>query len=414
MKEINLNHICKIEGHAHLNLKIENNRVIQCELKAQEGARFFESLVLGKKVEDIQEIVSRICGICSVAHSVACVAALEEALGIKPTKYQKDLREILMIGERIRSHVTHLYFLALPDYYGFDSAIEMTKDHREKIDNALKLISIGNKIIEEFAGREIHPFLNINQEIEKKDYSKIINELEDSKNFLKKTIDLFSGLKIPNIQRQADYLSLKDTHYATISGKIVSSSEKFIDDDYKVHLQENIKEYATSKFVLKNKKPYVVGAIARIFNNKELLEEYKDYLSNLDIENPFSNNMAQAIELEILINRAIKIIKEIKPEKPSILKIKPGRGVSAVEAPRGTLFHEYEINPEGKIAYCNIITPTAQNLNSMELDIKALVNILLEKNESKEKIIREIEKLIRAYDPCFSCSTHFLKVNWSY
>ena len=162
-KEINLNHICKIEGHAHLTLKIENNKVKVCELKASEGARFFEALVINKKMEDIQEIVSRICGICSCAHSVAAIQALEEALHIKPTEQQIIIRELLMLGERIRSHATHLYFLALPDYYNAESALQLGKEHKKKINNALSVIGLGNKIVEVFGGREMHPFLKLKE-----------------------------------------------------------------------------------------------------------------------------------------------------------------------------------------------------------------------------------------------------------
>ncbi len=182
--EINLNHICKIEGHAHLTLKIEKNKVKKCELKAAEGARFFEALVLGKKVKDIQEIVSRICGICSCAHSVCSIQALEEALSIIPNEQQKIIREMLMIGERIRSHITHLYFLSLPDYYNASSALNLGEKHKEKINDAISLITLGNKIVETFGGREIHPFLSIKEKFPEKNLNLILKELKE-----KKTID---------------------------------------------------------------------------------------------------------------------------------------------------------------------------------------------------------------------------------
>ena len=414
MKEINLNHICKIEGHAHLSLKIEKNKVTECELKAAEGARFFEALVLGKKIQDIQEIVSRICGICSSAHTVACVQALENALDIKPSENQIAIRELLMIGERIRSHATHLYFMALPDYFNYSSALEMTKKHKEKIQDALRLIKLGNKIVEYFGGREIHPFLKIKEKTPEKD-KELISELEEIKKTIKKTIKLFKELKYPEITRKTEYLSLKDKDYATISGKIKAYSG-FEVEDYKKYIKEEIKEYATSKFALKDNNPLQVGAIARINNNLNKLDkETTDSIKGIKfpLENPFQNNLAQAIELLHLTNKAVSTIKNLKDNNEKTdFKIKQGHGFSAVEAPRGTLFHEYKIDNQGKISYCNIITPTVQNLAMMETDIKTLTNKLLEKNTSKKTIIKEIEKLIRAYDPCFSCSTHFLEVDW--
>lgn len=422
-REINLNHICKIEGHANLTLKIEKNLVTKCELQASEGARFFEALVLNRKVEDIQEIVSRICGICSCSHSVASIQALEEALGIKPTAQQKFIREILLLAERIRSHATHLYFMSLPDYFNASSVLTLGKEHRGKINDALKIITLGNKIVEEFGGREIHPFLKIHEESPHGDFSSILAKLEETKPTVIKTIQLFSSLKYQKLERESEYLSMKEKNiYASISGKIASQEEVFIDDDYKKHLTENIKEYATSKFVLHENKPYSSGAIARISNNHEQLDkETKQQLDKtlkklnltLPFVNPYHNLICQSLELLNASNRITELLKNPPAhEKITELKNKAGTGVSAVEAPRGTLFHEYKINKKGEVEYCNIITPTAQNLNMMEKDITQLVNELLEQKASQKEIVSQIEKLIRAYDPCFSCSTHFLKVNW--
>ena len=303
--EINLNHICKIEGHANLTLKIENNKVKICQLKANEGARFFEALVINKKIEDIQEIVSRICGICSCSHSIAAIQALENALKIEPSEQQEIIRELLLIGEKFRSHATHLYFLALPDYYNKESALQFTTEHKDKINTALSLITMGNKIVEIFGGREMHPFLKIKEQIPEINKQEIIEQLEDSKPLIIKTIDLFSGLDYPKFERETDYLSLKENK------KITSKSNTFSEIDYKKHLSENIKEYATSKFVLFNNKPFMIGAMARINNNHEELDkETKDKLKEtlsrlkltLPLKNPFYNNLCQAIELLYLAN----------------------------------------------------------------------------------------------------------------
>lgn len=420
-REINLNHICKIEGHAHLHLKIEKNKVQECQLKAAEGARFFEALVLGKKVEDIQEVVSRICGICSCSHSVASIQALEEALKIKPTQEQKFIREILLLGERIRSHTTHLYFMSLPDYYNASSALTLPKEHKPKIMQALKIITLGNKIVEEFGGREMHPFLHLKQAQPETNYQELISHLEQTKPFIIKTIKLFSSLKFSDLNRTTEYLSLHEENiYANISGKIYAGKDTFIDNNYKTHLKENIKEYATSKFVLHDKDSFLVGSLARLNNNynqldKETKQEFQKLNLKLPLTNPHHNLIAQSLETLNATNRVIELLQSppIANNQQPTTSSKAGTGVSAVEAPRGTLFHEYKVNKKGIIEYCNIITPTAQNLNQIESDIILLVNKLLEEKISKEKIVKEIEKLIRAYDPCFSCSTHFLKVTWT-
>lgn len=417
VREINLNHICKIEGHADLSLKIDKNIVTSCELKANEGARFFEALVREKKVEDIQEIVSRICGICSSAHSICSIQALEEALGIKASNQQKMIRELLNIGERLRSNATHLYFLSLPDYYNVASALQLGPKHQEKINTALRLIRTGNHIIEKFGGRELHPFLSIKKDLKVQNFDYLLEDLENSKIDIIKTIKLFKSLDYPNFVRECDYLCLREeTDYASISGKVVSTSGLIDDDEYKKHLSENIKEYATSKYVLQEGKPYMLGAMARINKNHDKLDqETKNMIKGLKIpfNNPYHNTIAQALEMLHLTNKTIKMIKSFDFEPDSKdLTIKEGHGVSAVEAPRGTLFHEYKIDKSGKITYCNIITPTAQNLNMMEKDITMLVNKDLKDKRSRQQIIDDVEKLIRAYDPCFSCSTHFLRVKW--
>jgi len=421
-QEINFNHICKIEGHAHLTLKIRENKVEKCELKASEGARFFEALVLGKNLEDVQEIVSRICGICSSAHTVCSIQALEEAIKLKPTKMQEFIREMLMIGERIRSHATHLYLLSLPDYYGVSSALELGQKDRDKVNDALEIISVGNKIVEIFGGREMHPFLKVREEYPDFDFSELLDLLKRVKKKVLRTVDLFSRLEYREFNRECDYLSIRGKDYPLTLGRVTSHTGYFVDDDYKKHLKENVKEYATSKFVLKKGVPYMLGAMARINNCSDLLSResqklLKKYKKSMGIShffrNPYHNLFCQALEVLDCFNKGIDLV-ENAPEKsePEDFKVRSGHGVSAVEAPRGTLFHEYKIDKEGVVTYCNIITPTAQNLNMMEADISRLVDLMLMKGKKQEDIVQAVEEIIRAYDPCFSCSTHFLKVKW--
>ncbi|MBU2633681.1 MAG: Ni/Fe hydrogenase subunit alpha [Nanoarchaeota archaeon] len=414
-KLIKLDHLAKVEGHASLVLKIEGSKVKKCELQVLEGARLFEELIKGRTFNDVQEIVSRICGICSSAHTVAAVEALENALKLKVSEQTKVLRELLMLGERIRSNVTHLYFLALPDYLGYDSALSMLKDHKNLIKHALKLMKLGNEIISTLGGREIHP-LNIQvggitKLPSKEQVNELLKKLEDSQKDFIKTAHYFLKLKYPKFERETDYFSLyKENEYASIEGDLICKSGIIKKDDYKKHIKETFEDYSTSKFAVKEGKSYMVGALARMNNNYKILcKEAK--LGEFPSNNPFHNNIAQAIELIHLNRRVIDLLKKLdfKDEKIKEVKIRDGHGVAAVEAPRGVLFHEYKIS-KGIISYANIITPTVQNLRRLEEDIKIYVEKMLDK--SKEEIVLNIEKLIRAYDPCFSCSSHFLEVTW--
>jgi len=415
---IKLDHLAKVEGHASLSLKIENRKVVKCELEVIEGARLFEELIKGRNYRDVQEIVSRICGICSCAHTIACVQALENALNIEVSNQTRVLRELLNLGERIRSNITHLYFLALPDYLGYDSPLSMLREHKNTVKHALNLMKLGNEIIITLGGREIHP-LNIQvggitKLPSKNDIKILIKKLEKSQKDFVSTAHYFLNLKYPKFERDTDYLSLyKEDDYPSIEGDLISKKGIIKKDNYKEHIKERFENYSSAKFAVKEGKSYMVGALARLNNNHKFLDRYtKSFFNNLiPSKNPFHNNIAQAIELVYLNKKIIKMLKDFdfKDEEMKEVKFKDGHGISAVEAPRGVLFHEYKIK-NGIVEYANIITPTVQNLRRIEEDIKAYVEELLDKPQ--DKIVLEIEKLIRAYDPCFSCSSHFLEVKW--
>ncbi|MEM4259733.1 MAG: Ni/Fe hydrogenase subunit alpha [Candidatus Woesearchaeota archaeon] len=423
MTTIAINHITKIEGHASLEIETDGNIVKKCNLKAQEGARFFEGIVLGRKYDEIVEITSRICGICSVAHTTTCQKAIENAFNIKVTKQTETLRELITIGERIRSHATHLYFFALPDYLGFESALAMVPKYKREIEQALRLMKLGNDIVTTIGGREMHPvttivggFSSIPSQQNMKD---LLIRLKRAKDDANATADLFLSLNYPKFEKKSEHMSLKQIDgFPLITGTIISNELFEMDPkNYDKYIEEYLEDYATSKFAVKEGKEYMVGALPRLNNNSKLLTKDAEKLLKkskitLPCFNPFMNNIAQVIELVHWIDTAIQTIETINlhPEDPIKPVLKPGRGIACTEAPRGLLFHDYTFDVNGNVTKANIITPTCQNLRHMEENIKAYLPTLL--GQPEDKVILEIEKLIRAYDPCFSCSTHFLKVKW--
>jgi len=421
-RTITLNHITKIEGHAKLTLSIEKNKVNRCELSSTEGSRYFEGLVLGRKYYEAHEMTSRICGICSCAHVVAAISAIENALGCKPSKQTKTLRELLTLGERIRSHATHLYFLALPDYLGYESALAMASKHKEKLERALLIMKVGNEMIKLLGSRDIHPVSATIGGWLKLPSQETINYIKENLIKLKepaiKTAELFFSLNYPSFSTEGYFCSLKDKDkYAVLDGKFFAGGTEKAKEDYLSFIEEYSVPYSTANFVRIAGKRYSVGALARINNNQDKVSiNAKKMLKKSGIKfpslNPFHNNIAQAVELIHCIDEAIKICEEIeiKPEQLSKIKVAAGRGVGAIEVPRGTLWHEYTLNNKGIITQANIITPTAQNLLNIQEDIKSYVPSIFDKK--KEDLIMDIEKLIRSYDPCFSCSAHFLEVNW--
>ncbi|HJX05812.1 MAG TPA: Ni/Fe hydrogenase subunit alpha [Candidatus Nanoarchaeia archaeon] len=428
MPTINLNHICKVEGHGSLFVEIKGSKLTRCELKVVEGARFFEGLVKGKRYDDIQEITSRICGICSCAHTVSCLQAIENAMGIKVSEQTRRLRELLSIAERIRSHATHLYFLSLPDYLGFESALTMAKKHKKEVLRALHLMKLGNNMVQLIGGKEMHPFTSIvggfTHVPDKKTVDYLKKELRKALPEAIATAKLFMKLKQPAFNAEMDFLSLSPEKDAPlISGDIIAlSGLKIKPDDYTNFIDEEVMPYSTGKFSKLKGRLFCAGAIARINNNynslsknaKKLFEQARPKLK-LPLNNPYYNNFCQAVELVHWVERAASLLNyDFKFEGLPKIHAHAGRGVSAVEAPRGILFHDYTINDRGFVEKCNIITPTAQNLRAIEANTNQLIEQMLRQKKSKEKIILEVEKLIRAYDPCFSCSAHFLKVKWKH
>lgn len=422
-KQITLNHITKIEGHASLSLGIDKNKVTKCELSAVEGSRYFEGLVKGRSFNEAHEITSRICGICSCAHVIAAISAVENALGYEASEQSKQLRVLLTLGERIRSHATHLYFLALPDYLGYGSALEMAPKFRPQLQTALSLMKAGNAILRIIGGRDLHPvsatvggWLKLPAQ---KDIENIKKMLESSRQDAAKTCRLFSSLEYPSFESKAETFSLKcDNEYAVLEGKFSSETCSFEKSQYKDFIKEYHEPRSTANFVVKGDHRYMVGALSRLNNShrqlsgnaKKMLELSKIKLPS---KNPYLNNVAQAVEIMHCIDQGVAICNnlQIRSEQAEKMRLHAGTGIGALEVPRGTLWHEYTINENGQITNANIITPTAQNLLNIQEDIRDFVPRVTKK--SKDKIILEIEKLIRSYDPCFSCSAHFLEVKWA-
>ena len=423
MGKITLNHITKIEGHARLDLEVDKGKLIKCELGSVEGSRYFQGLLKERAWNDAPEITSRICGICSSAHGVVSVMALENAFGVKSSKQTKTLRELQTIGERIRSHATHLYFLALPDYLGYKSAIEMAPKFGDEIKRALRLIKLGNDMVSIVSGRVMHQlsttvggFTHLPKQETIDDFKK---RLIDAKEDIFKTAKLISSLKFPKLESDTQFFSLhRKDKYAVSYGDIKVGDKIFEQKDYLKVIKEYHEPYSNSNFVVKEGKSYYTGALARVNNNFEFLsKEAKNFCKEIKFEvpcfNPFKNNLAQAIELIHYWEDTINILKDfkVKPEELVKFNSKKGHGIAANEAPRGVVWHEYKID-NGKIKFANIIAPTTQMLRNIQDDIAKYVQIMLDSGKKKEEMVFEIEKLIRSYDPCFSCATHFLKVKW--
>jgi coenzyme F420-reducing hydrogenase alpha subunit len=422
---IKIDNITKIEGHAKLSVKVHNGKVEAVHMAADVGLRAFERLLEGRMYNEAAEITERICGICSQSHTIAALSAVENAMGVKVTKQTKTLRHILLLASIMQSHVLHMYFLALPDYLGFGNAIDMASKHMAEVKRALRLKRLSNDIVQAIGGREIHCFTPVIGGFAKIPDPKLMNSLAKAVKAMKehamRAAKLFGRLKYPKFERKSQYVSLQlKERFNFIDGSLISDGGlRSKQENFGKYLIENINEYSSAKELWLKNKSFMVGALARVNNNLGILSRnakkaIKGSKLSFPNYNPFVNNFAQAVEVVHILDCLQELLTglDLKDEKPVDFKIKKGKGVSIVEVPRGILIHEYEIDSKGRIVKANIIAPTTMNLHNIEDDIKEILPCLIHEHADSLKIVDEFEKLIRAYDPCISCSTHFLELKW--
>ncbi len=415
--------ITKVEGHANLDIKLKDGKVEKCQLQIYEGQRFFENMVVGRSYSQIPLIVSRICGLCNVSHLNTSIKAVENAFGLKVSEQTNLLRDLATNGEFLKSHALHLFFLVLPDYLNKDSVLAFGKKEHKYIQWGLNLKKAGTEIVKLLGGR-IYATVGIRPGgftilPEQKQLEKCLSLLEKERQTAIDSIKLFASFeKQLSFDRKTDYLALVDKNYSFVKGKLHFASGNVVEDeDMLKHIQEHIIPYSNASQTSFDGESLRVGSLARINLNQKALEPAaKNIIKDLSLKFPsnqiYYNNIAQAIEILHLIDSSIRIIKSLKVKKEPVQKIKPHEsiGVGVTEAPRGTLYHDYSFDKKGFVTKANIIVPTNQNNRTIEDDLKEFIPSLLDLPQPKANL--EIEKLVRAYDPCISCATHFLKVKW--
>jgi len=428
MKDLNINvqYITRVEGHGNIVVNAKDGKVEKINLEITEAPRFFEGFMIGRPWYEISHISCRICGICSVGHSTASIKATEEAFSIIPTDQTVILRKLNLNAEFIQSHILHLYFLSVPDFLNVTSAFALIPINREAVLRGLKLKKLANDFSGVICGRHIH---NLSQVVggytkipDKGSLEDILKRLENALPDLEATVELFKTIKIPEFERLTEYISLQnDSEFALYDGFIYSSDTGRHDHkDYRNLTNEYCVPHSTAKHCKANRDSYMVGALARVNNNFQKLSPLAKSIANElgfrpFVHNPYYINIAQLIETAHCFEESIKMLTELlrkglKEEKPNV-KPRAGTGVGAVEAPRGILYHEYTYNSEGILINANCVIPTGQNLKNIELDMKKLVPEIIEK-ENEEDITKKLEMLVRAYDPCISCSAHLLDVEF--
>lgn len=423
--DLSLNEITKIEGSAALEVRVKNGRVEHVHFKTTHCKRFFTQAMRGKPIMALPQLLERICGTCSNAHLMASVEACEHALGITPTRQTMLLRMLTMYGLMIRDHGLHLYIFALPDVFQKDSILDFDErdpKEREFLEDAFAVKAAGNYLSTIIAGRSVHAIYptigGFTHFPEKEETKKAVFRLKAVRESALRLIDLWRECPF-HFKRDTTYMGLVTDHFGFLEGRVCSSRGECIPEEHiGEHLEHTVLPYSQASAYKHEGESYMVGALARLNLAKDRLhsetkKSAKNALALFPSNDVFHNNLAQAIEILHSIDHSIEILTTNKFSKEPVIKKSPrgGTGIGVVEAPRGTLYYKVIVGGDGKVIGGDSVVPTGQNQIKMEEDIYPLVENLLP-NTSKEEIAFEIEKLIRAYDPCMSCAAHFLKVHW--
>jgi len=427
---INVHHVTRIEGHGNIVLNATNGKIEKLEWQVPEAPRFFEAMVRGRSYEDIQTIVTRICGICSITHSLASTKAVENAMGITVSEQADKVRILMHYSEQLQSHVLHVGYLAAPDFFGVPSVVPLVAMAPDAVKTIIGLHRLANEWSDLIAGRTTHPVTlkpgGLTKFPTEKELRALQERLKKSLPDLKTVAEVVLSVagNIPKFNRPTEYVSLKQTHpptYTFYHGDITSTDYDgtVAINDWKTVANEYVSDQSTAKWTRWHRKSYAVGALARFNNNAELLSPTAKAVAKMfGLEkgccNPYMNTVAQLVECVHVVEVSIQMIDELltKGIKPETVKVSPraGKASGCVEAPRGILFHEYEFDRKGNCVGADICIPTNQNHASIQEDFEALGPQILD--EPEDKIRLKLEMLVRSYDPCVSCSTHMLDVKF--
>ncbi len=428
--DINVHHLTRVEGHGNIVVRAEDGKVQKCVLEIVETPRVFESMIEGLSWRDTSLLTCRICGICSVGHTLASVQATDDAFGTGITPETLAMRKLMCMAEQIQSHVLHVYFLVAPDAFDAPSVIPLAVSHPEVVKRALKLKKLGNTICAVLCGRHVHPISLVPGGFTyvppKKHLLALREAVVDCDKDIDITIETVASIKekFPAFEREREDLSL--THpdeYAFYDGQLKSSVAGVIDHhDYEYFIHEKCVEHSTSKHVYNTAESLAAGALARFNNNADQLNDRgKAAAEALGLSapcyNPYANNFAQTVEIAHCFDEAAKLLDQIiemdlteEALAPNVVP-KAGRGIGLTEVPRGLLVHDYTYDDGGICTKANCVIPTGINLGNIDRDMQTYVPSVIE-HRTQEQITHDLEMMVRAYDPCISCSVHLLKVEW--
>jgi sulfhydrogenase subunit alpha len=430
-KRINVDYLARVEGEGALRIKLLNDQVMDVQLNIYEPPRFFEAFLRGRGYEEVVDIVARVCGICPIAYQMTASRALEKALGVTAPPGTHELRRLIYYGEWIESHALHVYLLHAPDFLGYESAIEMAGEAtlRGAVERGLRLKKIGNRLMQVIGGREIHPVSfcvgGFTRAPRRAELEALLPDLEWGLEAAVETLRWAATLDYPDFEQEYEFVSLShEEEYPLSEGRLRSSRGLDISmEEYESYFRE---EHVAHSNALHSRRgngrngsgnPYLVGPLARVnLNYDRLTPRVKAAAAEIGLGlplcNPFMSLLARCLEMVHAFDDAIHLIRNYQPPRPSRAALPQTlsacEGIHVTEAPRGLIYHRYRLDENGLITFAKIVPPTAQNLPRMEEDLwqyaPAVIGLPLAEATLK------CEQLVRSYDPCLSCATHFLKL----
>lgn len=420
--------LARVEGEGALHLEMKDGAVSQVRLDIYEPPRFFEAFLRGRDFREVPDITARICGICPVAYQMSACHALEKAMGVfdHVDPAIRTLRNLLYCGEWIESHVLHMFMLHLPDFLGYESVISMAADHGDAVKKALKLKKLGNDIVAALAGRAVHPIGvcvgGFYRALDAAKAKELLPEVKSAVGTMSElTIFLAEKLTYPDVERDYEFVALcPDNEYPMNLGRIKSNKGLNVDqEEFGDAIEERHMPHTTALHsVIRGRGAYMVGPLARLNLNHEKLHPRAAELlprlcaavkKQLPWRNNFLSLLARGVETVHALALAADILEDYTPPSRSRIQVLPraGSGGHGTEAPRGICWHRYSTAADGSITSARIVPPTSQNQMTIEQDLWVLAQQLVDKSD--EEAAFRCEHLIRNYDPCISCSVHFLK-----
>jgi coenzyme F420-reducing hydrogenase alpha subunit len=414
--------LARVEGEGAMHVRVRDGRVEDVQLRIYEPPRFFEAFLRGRRFTEVPDITARICGICPVAYQMSSIAAMEDVCGVEAGDQVRALRRMLYCGEWVESHALHVFMLHAPDFLGYANGFEMARDHGPLVERALALKKAGNTLMRVIGGREIHP-VNVRvggfyRAPSRAELEAVAGDLERAREFAVEAVAWTASLPCPDFEEDFTFLALRQPEvYAIEGGRLVSTTGLDLAPyQYDEHVAEEHVAHSTALHSrLRDGTPYLVGPLARYALNRDRLSpaarEAADAAGLGPVcRNPFRSIVVRAVEILYALDEALRLIAAYEPPDPPAAAATPraGIGFGWTEAPRGLLWHRYEIDGEGTILDARIVPPTSQNQARIERSLHGFVERHLELGDAELHL--RCEQAVRAYDPCISCATHFLRL----